>query len=124
MERYIRSCDYYITKVLQLYYNDNNDNNYNNDNKYEEIELKREKGYYCYDLYDEDEENYEEMINDYKNSILIPQAKPIILYMNGNFNKPASEEKYKPRIDYELISMKKKWSDITKIIKVEKRFAR
>jgi hypothetical protein len=63
-------CDFYITKVLQIYYNDN---------EYLEYELEKKKANYCYDLYDEDEENYEEMMysSRRKHRRLDPQEIPI-----------------------------------------------
>jgi hypothetical protein len=109
-------CDYYITKVLQMYYNEN---------ECLEFEVERQKGYYYYDNYDEDEDNYEKMIDAYKKDILTPQINPIIIYINGKFNKPSTEEKYKTLIDCEIkYCINKTWSDITKIIKIEKRFER
>ena len=111
-------CDYYIIRVLHIYYNDDN----NNDNNYLEFELEREKRYFCYDLYDEDDDNYDEMINDYKKNILIVKTKPIIIYNNNSFNKLSCEYKYKNYVEYEINAINKTWSDITKIIKVEKKF--
>lgn len=107
-------CDYYIVKVLQIYYNDND---------YFEIELERERGNYYYD-YDEDEEDYEKKINEYIKNILTPQMNPIIIYDNNSFRKLLLETKYKNIVEYEINDYDKKWCDIIKIIKVEKRYER
>jgi hypothetical protein len=39
-------------------------------------------------------------------------------------NKLSSEHKYKSVIEYEINDINKTWSDVTKIIKVEKRYER
>jgi len=114
-------CDYYIIRFLHIYYNDNDNDN---DNDYLEFEVDREKGYYYYDDYDEDDENYDEMVNEYKKNILTVKMKPIIIYNNNNFNKLSSEHKYKNVVEYEMNAIDKKWCDVTKIIKIEKRFER
>jgi len=49
---------------------------------------------------------------------------PILIYNNGKFNKPITEAKYKYIIEDILINNGKKWSDVIKIIKVEKRYER
>jgi len=108
-------CDYYITKVLQIYYSET---------EIVEYELERERGYFNYNNFDEDDDNYEEDIKSYINSVLTPQTKPIILYNNSNFNKPITEKKYKTLVEFLLREHKKSWADIIKIIKVEERFER
>jgi len=108
-------CDYYITKVLQIYYNET---------EFFEFVLDKEKGYFNYDNFDEDDDNYEENVKSYIKSVLTPQTQPIILYNNGKFNKPNTEKKYKVLIEFLLTDNKKEWSDIIKIIKVEERFER
>ena len=109
-------CDYYILKVLRIYYNKNNYH-------YFSIELNRQKCYYNYD-YDEDEEDYEPKVNNYIKTCLIPLMKPIIIYNNDKFNKSMYETKYKSMIENEMNNHGKIWSDIIKIIKVESRFER
>ena len=108
-------CDYYITKVLEIYYSET---------EFIEFETSRERCYFNYSNFDEDDDNYEEDIKSYINSVLIPQTQPIILYIDGNFNKPITEVKYKRYVEYEINNIGKTWSDIIKIIKVEKRFER
>ena len=107
-------CDYYIVKVLNIYYNDND---------YLRVELERERGYFNY-YYDEDEEDYEDKVNKYIKDILTSQMKPIIIYSNNSFNKLSSETKYKIIIQNEINEYDKKWCEITKILKVEERFER
>jgi hypothetical protein len=107
-------CDYYILKVLYIYYNEND---------YLEIELERERCYYFYSC-DSDEENYEEQINEYIKDILTPKMKPIILYSNNNFTNSSFEIKYKTIVVDEINRNNKQWCDIHKIIKVEKRYKR
>lgn len=105
-------CDYYILKVLQIYYNEND---------YLEIELDRLREYYDYDQYDEDEDNYEEKINEYIKTALTPKMKPILIYSNSSFTKPLFEEKYKTMIEKKIHDNRKNWYEITKILKVEER---
>jgi chromosomal replication initiation ATPase DnaA len=78
-------CDYYIVKVLHIYYNETD---------YLEFEINRKREYYYYE-YDSDEEDYEDKVNEYKKNILTPVMKPIILYTDNGFIKPSFEEKYK-----------------------------
>jgi hypothetical protein len=106
-------CDYYILKVLHIYYNETD---------YLDIELNREKGYYY--SYDSDEENYEDKVSDYINDILTPKMKPIMLYENNNFIQPSFETKYKTIIDNEINKNNMRWSHIHKIVKVEERYER
>jgi hypothetical protein len=60
------------------------------------LELNRERGYYNF-IYDEDEEDYETKENEYIKKCLTPRIKPIVIYINGNFNKPTYETKYKSK---------------------------
>jgi hypothetical protein len=106
-------CDYYIIKLLHIYYNDN---------EYFTIELYRQRGDYIYDGdEDETEENYREGLRKYIEYCLTPQMKPITIYENKSFNKSFCETKYKTLIEDELNKNNKTWSEITKIIKVEER---
>ena len=107
-------CDYYIVKVLRVYFNDI---------EYISIELNRNKGYYYYD-FDEDEEDYDKKVIDHINKCLTPQMVPIILYDNNSFKNVLYETKYKLFVQNEIIKYHKKWSDIIKIIKVERRYER
>ena len=107
-------CDYYILKVLHIYYNDND---------YLEFELDRERCYYFYS-YDSDEENYDNKVNEYIKDILTPKMKPIILYSNNNFTNSLFETKYKTIIDNEINKNNMQWCHIHKIMKVEKRYER
>jgi len=107
-------CDYYITKNLRIYYNNND---------YLNIELSSEKGYY-YFQYDEDELDYEKKENDYIEETLKPHMEPIIIYNNDKFNKPTFETKYKYIVENEINKYGKLWCEIAKIIKVEERYER
>ena len=107
-------CDYYIVKLLHIYFNDNS---------YADIEINRQKGYYYY-LDDEDDENYEENVNEYKQFVLTPKMKPIDIYTDHTFHTSLLETKYKQLIEDEIRLHNKKWCDITTIVKVEDRFER
>ena len=107
-------CDYYILIMLHIYYNDN---------EYVEIELDREKGYYNYEI-DEDEYNYKEKVEEYKKHILIPIMNPILIYNKNYLRTLSSELKYKTLVENEIKKYDKQWDDITKIIKVEVRIQR
>lgn len=107
-------CDYYILKLLHIYYNDK---------EYLEVELDFKKGYFTDDDYDEDEdeEDYAEKMGEYINYMLTPKMKPIIIYINDIFSKLSFEIKYKTLVENEIAKHGKEWSEITKIIKVEER---
>lgn len=108
-------CDYYIIKLLRIYYNDS---------AYLEVELNRERGYYDDYQFDEDADDYEEKLNDYIEKVLLPKVPPIIIYNNNSFNKSSCEIKYKGLVEAEINKCDKKWSEITKIVKVEERYER
>ena len=109
-------CDYYIVKVLNIYYNDNNNLR---------VVLERQNGYFNFDYYhDEDEEDYDDKVNEYIKDILTPKMKPIIIYSNNSFNKLSSETKYKTLIENEINKYNKTWCEITKILKAEERYER
>ena len=110
-------CDYYISKVLRVYYNTI---------EYLSIEIDRKKGYFSDIIWDEDEddEEYDRKQEEYLKDVLTPKTKPIIIYNEGAFNKSNTETKYKSIIEERLNICGKKWSDIIKIIKVEVRFER
>jgi hypothetical protein len=109
-------CDYYISIILRIYYDDSD---------YFNIELRRLGGYYSDDIgIDEDDNEYEEKLSEYFKDILTPKMKPIIIYENNNFNKSSSEIKYKKLVEDKIKECNKKWSEITKIIKMETRFER
>jgi hypothetical protein len=107
-------CDFYILKLLHIYYNDT---------EYLEVELNRQRGDYIFDEdSDEDvsDEDYHIRINEFVKQTLTPKMKPIVIY-NNNFNKYYFESKYKALVENEINKYDKKWSEIIKIIKVEKR---
>ena len=110
-------CDYYILKLLHIYYSDT---------EYFEIILNRERGYFdCdADVFDEDEDAFEEKFNAYRQCVLTPRIDPIIIYVNRRFNKRLTEDKYKSIVEDVLHEYNKHWSDVKKIIKVEKRYER
>jgi hypothetical protein len=105
-------CDYYIQKVLRIYFEDD----------YLSFVVDTERGYYM-DIYDEDEEDYETNVNEYIKQCLTPKMEPIIIY-NGAFNKSNYDTKYKSIVESLIKDCGKKFSDITKIIKVEVRYER
>ena len=107
-------CDYYIIKFLHIYYNKND---------YLELEIERQRGYYKEEDFDEDEDadDYEEKLNEYIKSFLIPKMNPITIFTNKKFNKLFCEIKYKTLVENEMNKYDKKWYEITKIIKVEER---
>jgi len=107
-------CDYYIAKVLYIYYNNID---------YLPIELYRDSCDYYYD-FDIEDIDYEKKINEYKNNILISQFQPIILYDNCSFKKKTYENKYKLLIENEITRYHIKWNDIIQIIKIEERYER
>jgi len=108
-------CDYYIVKVLQIYYEEN---------EYLEFELNRERGYYHYEDFDEDADDYEVKLKEYINNCLTVQIEPIVLYKDGAFNKELSEIKYKNLVENEINKYNMNFSKIKKIVKVEKRHKR
>jgi hypothetical protein len=107
-------CDYYIIKLLQIYYNDED---------YLDIELERERGDYYWE-YDEDEDDYDEKVAAYKKDILTPRMQPIMIYNDGAFKKPMFETKYETLVKDELTKYGKNWTEITRIVKVEQRYER
>lgn len=104
-------CDYYIIKVLQIY---------RTNNEPLEVELEREKGYFSYEEFDEDADDYEESIKTYIATVLTPKMRPIVIYEKGRFKKEICELKYTSIIDKEVSN----WSSIERIIKVENRYER
>ena len=107
-------CDYYIIKLLQIYYNDKD---------YLDIELERERGDYYWE-YDEDEDDYKEKVAAYKKDVLTPRMQPIIIYTACAFKKPIFETKYATLVNDELTKYGKNWAEITRIVKVEQRYER
>jgi hypothetical protein len=104
-------CDYYIDKVLDIYYNDT---------EFYSIRLERTRGYY-FDMYDEDDEFYEEKMKKYIEETLISQTKPITIYQNNSFTNEKVEIKYKALVEKYINDYGKTLSDIVKILKVEVR---
>jgi len=108
-------CDYYILKLLRIYYNDND---------YLEIEINREKGYYNDIDVDEDADDYDEKVCEYMEEVLKPTTEPIVIYSNNNFNKLSCQSKYESLVTSEINKNNKTWNEIKKIIKVEERYER
>lgn len=108
-------CDYYIIKVLQIYYEHN---------EYLEFELNRERSYYRYEDFDEDADDYEVKLKEYIKNCLTVQIEPIVLYKDGAFNKTLSEIKYKTLVENQINKYDIKWHNVIKIMKVEKRHER
>jgi hypothetical protein len=108
-------CDYYIDKNLNIY----------DYNLLSFINLEHNRGYYSYyTLLDEDEEGYHDAWKENIKRQLEPDMKPIEIYSNNKFNKLSFETKYKKLVEYELNDCNKKWDDVNKIIKIEKRYKR
>jgi hypothetical protein len=105
-------CDYYILKLLRIYYNDHD---------CLDIELSRERCYYDDYQFDEDAEDYEDQLNKYIENLLTVKTEPIVIYDNGCFKKTSCKSKYKDLIEIELKNHDKTWYEIAKIIKVEER---
>jgi hypothetical protein len=105
-------CDFYILKLLHIYYSEN---------EYLEIEINREKGYYNDLQFDEDADDFDELIHKHMEEMLIVEFDPIIIYSNNKFHKSYCECKYKTLIESELNKCDKSWSQVTKILKVEER---
>lgn len=105
-------CDYYIIKVLQIYYSNND---------YLEVEINRERCYYNDYQFDEDADDYDEQLNNYIEDILTVKVAPITVYSNGTFNKSSCESKYRNLVENELNKHNKTMSNVIKIMKVEKR---
>jgi len=105
-------CDYYIIKVLQIYYNNTD---------YLEVETNRERCYYDEYQFDEDADDYDKQLNNYIEEILKVNIDPIVIYNNGVFNKSSCESKYKVLVENELNKHNKTIFDVIKILKVEKR---
>jgi len=108
-------CDYYICKSLEIHY-------FNS--KYPSIiELKREKGYFI-ETYDEDQEDYETVMNENRKNCMIPRMKPILIYTNNTFLNPTFEKKYKTIIEEHIVKYFQKWKNIKEIKKIEERYLR
>ena len=108
-------CDYYILKVLHIYYNDND---------HLDIELDRERGYYDDRQFDPDEEDYEKKLNEYIEQTLMPKFDPILIYSNGIFKKSSCKSKYETLVENKINKHGKNWREIKKIVKVEERHER
>jgi len=106
-------CDYYIDKSLYIY-------NYK-DNLLSYINLEKIKGYYWYDI-DEDDPDYD--FEAYEEETLKPSMEPILIYINNTFSKLSFKQKYEKLIEYELKICNKTWEDVNKIIKKEERYKR
>ena len=110
-------CDYYIDKDLHIY-------DYNNI-IFSYINLDKKKRYYWFvSILDEDEDGYEEEYIKYKENILEPCMKPLLIYSNNTFIKVSFENKYKKIIENDLNIYNKTWNDVDKIIKIENRYER
>ena len=86
--------DYYIVKVLHIYYNET-----------------------VYIVHELDESS------DIDNTtVQSPEIEPILIYNNGVFVKPSFEKKYKPRIEQEIKKYNTKWSQIYRIIVEDEKY--
>lgn len=105
-------CDYYIFKLLHVFFNETD---------YLEIQLDIERGYFDDLQFDEDADDYDEKVVEHIKEVLTPKVAPIMIYENGSFNKSSCESKYRLMVETEIFEHDKVWSDIIKIIKVEER---
>ena len=94
---------------------------YYSETDYVEVELTRERGHYDDLPFDEDADDYGEKVSEHIREMLTPKTEPIVIYNNGRFNKLSCAEKYSTLIENEINQRDKTWSEITKIVKVEKR---
>jgi hypothetical protein len=102
---------FYILNVLNIYYNET---------EYLQLVIdKKDSYFYCYG--DEDDISYEEENLESRKRSLSVHKKPILIYDNSNFCKLLCEKKYKALVEEFITENGKKWDDITRIIKVEKR---
>ena len=109
-------CDFYINKYLKI--------NFQNAMPLS-ILLEQKKGYFYFEI-DEDDPNYiEEEFKTYVTEELTPYMKPIIIYDKNQFVNSLLENKYKLLIHKELdIYNNIEWKDILDITKIETRFER
>lgn len=108
-------CDYYILKLLHIYYNDDT---------FLEVELNKIGRYYIFDEDSDEDANSDEFkkqFEDFIEYVLTPKLIPVVIYNNNSFCKLNFEIKYKTLVENELNKSNKTWSEINEIIKVEKR---
>lgn len=108
--------DYYISKYLYIKYKDDKNTSF--------IELEREGSYFYEPNIDEDDENYEKIMEENIKEQLKSKMEPIIIYKNDKFSTVNLENKYKNLIENELKDKKKNLEDILKITKNEMRYER
>ena len=110
-------CDYYIDKNLDIYDD--------NDTILSYINLEHERGYYWFSsLADEDENSYDTKLAQYIKDTLEPTMKPIVIYSNNTFHKVSFENKYKKIIENEIKICNKTFNDVSKVVKIERRYER
>ena len=135
--RIYMGCDYYIEQNLYIHYNDDS---------VEYINFQRERAWYT-DIRDDlniiNEDDYDEYTNlhtvDYtkiyndlklewkkiKQAHLEPKEVPLLIYSNHTFINEYLSNKYKHRLEFEMINNDyKTWNDIEKIILLEERYER
>jgi len=102
---------FYILQVLNIYYNET---------EYLNLVIDKTDSNFYYGG-DEDDISYEQEILENRKRQLLVYKKPILIYDNSNFCKLLCEKKYKALVEEFITENGKKWDDITRIIKVEKR---
>lgn len=116
----IMGCDYYIYKYLKI--------NFQSIMSLF-IELERDKGYFYFNL-DEDDPKYDDEYKKYVKEILTPNMKPIIIYEKSKFANSKLENKYMLCIQEEINKYnnshkdKIEFVDILNIEKIELRYER
>ena len=108
--------DYYISKYLYI--------KYKNDKSTSYIQLESEGAYFYEPNIDEDDENYEKIMEENIKEQLKSKMEPIIIYENNKFNTVNLENKYKNLIEDKLKNEGKNYEDIWKITKNEMRYER
>lgn len=114
------SCDYYIEQNLYIHYNDDS---------IEYINLQRDRAYYT-DIRDnlniingDDDSNEDIKWKKIKQAHLEPREPPLLIYSNHTFINEYLSNKYKHRLEFEMINNDyKTWNDINKIILSEERY--
>ena len=102
------SCDYYIEQNLYIHYNDDS---------VEYINLQR------YIINDDSNEDIN--LFDYTKIYNNRKLEPILIYSNHTFINEYLSNKYKHRLEFEMINNDyKTWNDIKEIILSEERYKR
>jgi uncharacterized protein (DUF2164 family) len=108
-------CDYFIDTLLEI--------KLNNDSETFTIFIYREKGYYYYNCYDSDNEDYEIKKNENK-EICLTTIKPIKIFIDNNFINEKLKNKYYNLIYDEINKRNLNFNHIISVYKIEDRYER